>query len=224
MLDKRVKSEAAKLKTRRARDARREVYRRERYHLSAAQAAAAAGFPLNFAIMVSWSALGIDDARGAELALWSALRSCAAGSGFPWVALRAPEKVAGRGGRHVHFVCHVPDDAARLRIIQLIAEKTAAPPAWVSTEIEGRRLQDRGHRISGVMNKSRGGEWLVQRNIPRLGGIDTLVKYDAKASGKAAVDGQHRLSQKLKLMMRTRQISAHGLPDRDIIEHHGKAA
>jgi hypothetical protein len=184
-------------------DARRETYR------IAARAASRAGFVLNVHITVSWTMLGIDDAHGAELALWRSLRTLAKSGGFPWLAIRAPER-AGRGGRHVHILCHAPDDAARLAIIGLIAEKTGAPRAWL--HLDGKRLQDCGRRIEGIMAKSDGGHWLAQRNVDHRGGIEGLVDYLPKADGKAKVGGQHRMSGTLAALVRqaTAHTSNHG--------------
>jgi hypothetical protein len=197
--DKRRKSEAAKRKTAVERNNRRKRNIRKRKWQSANQAAAHAGFPMNTAITASWSQLGIDDAHGAELALWDGLRKLAKDNGFAWLAMRAPEK-GGRGGRHMHLFCHAPDDTARLAIIGLIAEKTGAAWAWL--DLNGRRLKDcgSGKPIHGIMAKSRGGEWMVQRNLPDLGGVDILTAYLAKGDGKSRVDGQHRMSQALEAL------------------------
>jgi hypothetical protein len=199
MFDRRRKSDAEKLKTRQRHNLHRKHNVRKREWQAAKDAAARAGFSMNMVATVSWSLSNIDDAHGAELDLWRHLRVLAKGMGFPWLAMRAPEK-GGRGGRHMHLFCHAPNDAARLAIIALIAEKTGAGLARL--HLDGFRLKDCGRTIQGIMAKSRGGEWMVQRNMPELGDVDILTNYIAKAHGKARVDGQHRLSASLVALVK----------------------
>jgi len=205
-----------KARTRAARIARASARRLLADWARAARAADAAECPLNVAVHLTWSALLHGDMReGHVLGLapverdkrfWDALRLCAARAGVPWVALRGPE-YDGRRGLHLHLVLHLPDSAAVHDAIGVIERLTGAPAERVI--MEGRTWR----RHHGVVARSACGGWLLQRHVAARGGSgEKLAAYAGKGSGKALVEGQHRLSNELATLARqaTARTSSHG--------------
>lgn len=203
-MDRRRKTAAQKERTKRERIARRDRRERQRTWSLAGQAAHLANMPINFSLTLSSHHLA--DEYGAspnflsqsperqELRIWAALRRVAQRHEVQWIAARAPEHDKGKG-RHVHIVAHMPSDAAMRDAISAIERITGVSAAW----IDGRGLS-LGHHLHGVIAKSPGGAWMMQRDVIGEPGNPHLMAYVAKGSGKRRVDGQHRLSQDLRAL------------------------
>ena len=215
-VDRRRKSEAAKARTAAAQIARAMARRRVTDWTAAASAAEAAGHPLNVALHITWSALAGGDRREGhclgvpaverERRLWRVLRLVAVRARVPWLAARAPEHDKARG-LHLHMVLHLPDAAAIRDAIGQVERLTGAPAEFVDTS--GRKVRGLGRRHHGVVARSACGGWLWQRNIEALGGGGIgIAQYAAKGTGKAAVEGQHRLSNELSALARSGEFLA----------------
>ena len=209
--DGRRKSEATKTATKRARIARASARRRLNTWSSAASAAEAAGYPLNVALHVTWSALVEGERREGhvlglpaverERRLWSALRLVAARARVPWLAVRAPEHDT-RRDLHLHVALHLPDAAAIRDAIGVVERLTGSPAERV--DMRGWSVRGGGRTHYGVVARSGCGGWFLQRRVEALGGSGVaLVAYAAKGDGKAAVEGQHRLSNALSALARS---------------------
>ena len=203
--DKRRRTEEQKAKTRAARITRASKRRRVSTWSDAASAAAAVGNPLNVALHVTWSALEHGDRRdghilglGAverERRLWAELRLVAARAGVPWLAVRGPEYDRQRG-LHLHVALHLPTVAAMRDALGVVERLTGAPAEWIDTG--GRAVRGLGRRHHGVVARSACGGWFLQRHLESKGGDGlAIAAYAAKGDGKAAVAGQHRLSNAL---------------------------
>ena len=209
--DRRRKSASAKAKTRAARIARASSRRRLNTWSSAASAAEAAGYPLNVALHVTWSALVHGDRRDGhilglgpverERRLWAELRLVAARAGVPWLAVRAPEHDT-RRDLHLHVALHLPDAAAIRDAIGVVERLTGSPAERV--DMRGWSVRGGGRTHYGVVARSDCSGWFLQRRVEALGGSGVaLVAYAAKGDGKAAVEGQHRLSNALSALARS---------------------
>lgn len=207
--DGRRKSEAAKAKTKAARIARASAQRRVKKWSDAAKAAEAVGNPLNVALHVTWSALeggyrreghilGLGPVER-ERRLWAELRLVAARAGVPWLAVRGPEHDR-RRRLHLHAVCHLPNVKAVRDAINEVDRLTGAPAAWIAPA--GRTLRGDGRTNHGVVAMSACGGWFLQRCIAGKGSGIGIAAYAAKGDGKAAVEGQHRLSNALAALAR----------------------
>ena len=214
--DGRRRSEAAKAATKRARIARASARRRVITWSSAASAAETAGCPLNVALHVTWSALVEGERRDGhclglsaverERRLWSALRLVSARAGVSWLAARGPEHDRQRG-LHLHLVLHLPDAAAIRDAIGQVERLTGSPAEWIDTR--GRTVRGLGRRHHGVVAQSACGGWFLQRHVEGRGGSGVeLVTYAGKGDGKAAVEGQHRLSNELSALVRAQRQAA----------------
>lgn len=203
-MDKRRKTEAQKARTRRARIDRQSAQRRRRKWQEAGRIAHEAGLPFSFHLTLTWGVIdnddyrpsaGISDLPHAERArrVWNALKRIADRRGVPWIAARAPEYDRNKR-HHLHLAGHMPHDALR-DVITTIERVTGAPAAW--TDLRGRRLG----RLQGVLAKSEGGGWLLQRDVQGETGNPYLLRYIAKGSGKRTAEGQHRLSRDLTAML-----------------------
>jgi hypothetical protein len=174
-------------------------------------AASSAGYPLNIALTVTWAALQDGDRRlghildmaavEREKRLWSELRMVAARAHVEWIAARAPEHDRKRG-LHLHLAMHLPADSRAIRdALEVVEGLTGAPAVWCY--MRGRTLRGGGRVTQGVVAKSACGGWLLQRHVPTGNGSgEHLAKYAAKGTGKAKVEGQHRLSNDLKALTR----------------------
>jgi hypothetical protein len=176
----------------------------------AASAAASAGVAINVALHVTWGALLHGDKREGhvlglapserEKRLWAALRLCAARHGVPWVAARAPEYDKTRG-LHLHVVLHLPDTRAIRDALEVVEKLTGAPAEW--SDMRGCSIRGFGRMHHGVVARSACGGWFMQRHVETAGGNGLRIAgYAAKGDGKAAVDGQHRLSNALTSLAR----------------------
>jgi len=203
--DKRRKTPAQKAKTAVARIARAAGRRRLRLWAAAAPVALSAGYPLNIALTVTWAALQDGDRRlghildigtvEREKRLWAELRMVAARAGVEWIAARAPEHDRTRG-LHLHLAMHLPDSRAMRDALEVVEGLTGAPAVWC--DMRGRTLRGGGRVTQGVVAMSACGGWLLQRHVPTGNGSgEHLAKYAAKGTGKAKVEGQHRLSNEL---------------------------
>ena len=210
--DRRKKTPAQKAKTRAARLVRAATQRRRQLWTAAAPAAEAAGYPLTTALTVTWAALMDGDRRRGhildmdvverEKRLWTELRLVSARSGVDWIAARAPEHDRTRG-LHLHMALHLPDNRAIRDAIEVVERLTGAPAAR-PPDMRGRSLRGGGRRPThGVVAMSACGGWLLQRHVEAAGGSGiALASYAAKGSGKAKVEGQHRLSNGLSALAR----------------------
>ena len=214
--DRRRKTEAAKARTASARIARAAARRRVTTWSSAASAAEAAGHPLNAALHVTWSALEGGERRHGhvlglepverERRLWSALRLVATRARVPWLAARAPEYDQ-RRALHLHLALHLPDTGAFRDVIEVLERLTGAPAERVDMRGWSYRGGGRTHRGIVAWSGCRG--WLLQRRVETLGGSSVdLAAYAAKGDGKAAVEGQHRLSNELSALTRASAATA----------------
>jgi hypothetical protein len=203
--DKRRKTPAQKAKTAAARIARAAGRRRLQLWAAAATAASSAGYPLNVALTITWTTLQTGDKRlghildigtvERERRLWSELRMVAARAGVEWIATRAPEHDRTRG-LHLHLAMHLPDSRAMRDALAVVEGLTGAPAVWC--DLRGRTLRGGGRVTQGIVAMSACGGWLLQRHVPAGNGSgEHLAKYAAKGTGKAKVEGQHRLSNKL---------------------------
>ena len=208
--DGRRKTAAQKAKTATARLARADTHRRQQRWTAAAIAASAAGFQLNFLLTVSWPKIEDGDRRSGhilakkiverETHLWSELRQVAARADVEWIAARAPEYDKTRG-QHIHIPGHLPHDGALRDAINVVETLTGAPAIW--TEMRGRTLRGNGRISHGCVAMSENGCWLLQRHVATAGGSGfALAAYAAKGTGKAKVEGQHRLSNALLTLLR----------------------
>ena len=208
--DRRRKSTAAKARTTSARIERATQRRRVETWTTAASAAEAAGHPLNAALHVTWSALAGGERRhghvlglepvAREQRLWSALRLVAARARVPWLAARAPEYDR-RRALHLHLALHLPGTAAFRDAIEVVERLTGAPAERV--DMRGGSYPGGGRTHRGVVAWSGCRGWLLQRHVEPLGGSGVnLAAYAAKGDGKAAVKGQHRLSNALSALAR----------------------
>lgn len=191
---------------RKHRDRERIDKRRAERWTAAALAAHSAGYPINTFVTVTLHRFD-ERERGAralfiaadfktqESRLWAALRRVAQAHCGVWIAMRAPEHDRGKG-RHVHIACHLPDDASRMDAIVAMERVTGAATAWFKPR--GARLG----RLHGVVAKSAGGAWMIQRDMGSDPGNPNLIDYIAKASGKAKVEAQHRLSDDLSALVK----------------------
>lgn len=206
--DKRCKTEEQKATTRAARIARASARRRVITWSSAASAAETAGYPLNVALSVTWSALVEGERRDGhclglpaverERRLWSALRLVSARAGVPWLAARAPEHDT-RRGLHLHLALHLPDAASIRDALGVVERLTGAPAERV--DMRGWSVRGGGRTHHGVIARSDCGGWFLQRRVEVLGGSGAaLAAYAAKGDGKALVEGQHRLSNGLSAL------------------------
>jgi len=206
--DGRRRSEAAKAKTRSARIARASARRRVSTWSNAASAAAAVGNPLNVALHLTWSALLGGDRRSGhilglspierERRFWSDLRMVAARAEVPWLAMRGPEYDRQRG-LHLHVALHLPTVDALRDALNVVERLTGAPAEWIATE--GRTVRGLGRQHRGVVARSACGGWFMQRHLGETSS-NALAAYAAKGDGKAAVEGQHRLSNALVAITR----------------------
>lgn len=207
--DGRRKSEAAKAKTKAARILRASAQRRVKKWTAAGYAAEVSGYPLNIALHVTWSALDGGDRRdghmlglgpvGRERRLWAELRLVAVRAGVPWLAARGPEHDK-RRRLHLHAGFHLPNVAAIRDAINEVERLTGAPAAWITPA--GRTLRGNGRTNYGVVAMSACGGWFLQRCIAGKGSGVGIAAYAAKGDGKAAVEGQHRLSNALVALAR----------------------
>lgn len=208
--DRRRKTPAQKAKTVAARLARAATRRRVQLWTAAAPAASAAGFPLNTALTVTWTALQDGDRRPGhildvdavkrEKRLWSELRLVAARAGVEWIAARAPEHDRTRL-LHMHITLHLPDTRALRDALDVVERLTGAPASWC--DMRGRTLRGGGRATRGVVAISACGGWLLQRHVEAAGGSGVaLATYAAKGTGKTKVEGQHRLSNSLSALSR----------------------
>lgn len=201
-MDKRFKTAAQKARTKRERIDRRDRRQREREWIAAGQAADRAGVPVDFALTLSLHHLVAEygaserflslSPERQELRIWAALRRVAQRHGVPWVALRAPEHDRTKQ-RHVHIGAHMPSDSALRDAITTIERITGVSAGWI--DCRGRSL---GRWVHGVVAKSAGGAWMIQRDVVGEPGNPHLIAYLAKGSGKRRVAGQHRLSKDLR--------------------------
>lgn len=216
--DGRKKSDAQKAATKAARLDRAAAKRRVEYWKTAATVAAEAGHPLNAAVHLTWSALKHGDRReghvlgrpDAEKCVWSALRLVAARADVPWLAARGPEYDRKRAGLHLHVVSHLPDTPAIRDAINVVERLTGAPAEWIDTK--GRTVRSVGNRRHhGVVAMSACRGWMIQRNVPELGGDGIgVMRYAGKGDGKAQVEGQHRLSNELSGLVRQHRAAQRG--------------
>jgi hypothetical protein len=208
--DGRRKTAAQKAKTATARLARADTHRRQQRWTAAAIAASAAGFQLNFLLTVSWPKIEDGDRRSGhilakkivdrETHLWSELRQVAARAGVEWIAARAPE-YDNKHGQHIHIPGHLPDDRALRDALDVVETLTGAPAMWC--DMRGRTLRGNGRISHGCVAMSENGGWLLQRHVATAGGSGfALAAYAAKGTGKAKVEGQHRLSNALLTLLR----------------------
>ena len=209
--DRRRRTEAAKAQTASARIERAARRRRSETWIMAAAEAEAAGHPLNAALHVTWSALAGGERRHGhvlglepverERRLWAELRLVAARARVPWLAARAPEYDR-RRGLHLHLALHLPDTAAFRDAIEVVERLTGAPAERV--DMRGWSYRGAGRTHSGVVAWSGCRGWLLQRHVETFGGSGVaLADYAAKGDGKAAVEGQHRLSNALSALARS---------------------
>jgi hypothetical protein len=227
-MDRRKKSAADKAATKHARLARAASRRRRITWSTAASAAEAAGYPLNVALHVTWSALVEGDRREGhcigmsaverERKLWSALRLVAARAGVSWIAARAPEYDK-RRGLHLHVMLHLPIDGSHAKgggwklaslgsmggmaairdVIGVVERLTGAPSERV--DMRGWSARGRGRSHHGIVARSACGGWVLQRRVEALGGGGAgLAAYVAKGDGQGLVEGQHRLSNALSAL------------------------
>jgi hypothetical protein len=208
--DRRRTTAAQKAKTAAARLARADTHRRQQRWTAAAIAATAAGYQLNFLLTVSWPKIEDGDRRAGHILakkivdrdthLWSELRPVAARAGVEWIAARAPEYDKTRG-QHLHIAGHLPNDRALRDAINIVENLTGAPAKWC--DMRGRTLPGDGRTSQGCVAMSANGGWLLQRHMATAGGSGfALAAYAAKGTGKAKVEGQHRLSNALLTMLR----------------------
>jgi hypothetical protein len=208
--DRRRKTPAQKAKTQAARLARADTHRRQQRWTAAALAASAAGYPLNFMLTVTWPKIEDGDRRRGhilakkiverEAHLWSELRQVAVRARVEWVAARAPE-FDKTHGQHLHIAGHLPNDAALKDAMNVVEHLTGAPAMWC--DMRGRTLRGGGRISQGCVAMSANGGWLLQRHMATAGGSGfTLATYAAKGTGKAKVEGQHRLSNALLALLR----------------------
>jgi hypothetical protein len=206
--DKRRRTEAQKAQTRANWISAASRRRRVSEWTRAATGAARAGAPLNVALHITWDALLQGDRRDGHILglapaerdkrLWAALRLCAARAGVDWVAARGPEHDR-RRGLHLHVVLHLPDARAIRDCMGVVEKLTGAPAEWA--DMRGRSMRGLGRRHHGVVARSACGGWFLQRHIAAAGGDGLgIAAYAAKGDGKAAVEGQHRLSNALKAL------------------------
>jgi hypothetical protein len=202
-MDKRFKTPAQKARTKRERLDRRNRRHREREWIAAAHAADQAGSPVNFLLTLSLHHLadeygaserflGLSSPENQELRIWAALRRVAQRHGVQWLALRAPEHDRTKQ-RHVHIGAYMPSDRALRDAIASVERITGVSAGWIDSR--GRSL---GRWVHGVVAKSPGGAWMIQRDVIGERGNPHLIAYLAKGSGKRRVEGQHRLSQDLR--------------------------
>lgn len=206
--DRRRRSDAEKAQSRSnwiSAGARR---RRVAQWTQAAAASARAGYPVNVALHITWSALTGGDRRDGhilglspldrEKRLWAALRLCAARAGVPFLAARGPEYDTGRG-LHLHVALHLPDDRAIRDCMDVVETLTGAPAE--SRDMRGRSVRGLGRRHHGVIGLSACRGWFMQRHIAAAGGNGIiLATYAGKGDGQSQVDGQHRLSNALSAL------------------------
>jgi hypothetical protein len=208
--DGRRKTPAQKAKTQAARLVRADTHRRQQRWTAAALAASEAGYPLNFLLTVTWSKIEDGDKRPGhildrltierETYLWAELRQVAVRAGVEWVAARAPEYDSTHGS-HLHIAGHLPDDGALKDALNVVEQLTGAPAMW--RDMRGRTLRGGGRTSQGCVAMSANGGWLLQRHVATAGGDGfTLAAYAAKGTGKAKVEGQHRLSNSLLALLR----------------------
>jgi hypothetical protein len=208
--DGRRKTPAQKAKTATARLARADTHRRQQRWTAAAIAASEAGFQLNFLLTVSWPKIEDGDRRSGhilakkiidrETHLWSELREVAARAGVEWIAARAPE-YDNKRGHHIHIPGHLPDDRALRDALDVVETLTGAPAMWY--DMQGRTIRGNGRISHGCVAMSENGGWLLQRHVATAGGSGfALAAYAAKGTGKAKVEGQHRLSNALLTLLR----------------------
>lgn len=130
-----------------------------------------------------------------ERRLWAELRLVAARAGVEWLAGRGPEYDRQRG-LHLHTVMYLPTAEAMRDAVGVVERLTGAPAEWIDTD--GRTVSGFGRKHHGVVARSACGGWLLQRHLETKGGDGlTIAAYAAKGNGKAAVEGQHRLSNAL---------------------------
>ena len=162
------------------------------------------------ALHITWSALLHGDRLDGhilglspverERRLWSELRLVAARAGVPWLAARGPEYDKQRGP-HLHIALHLPNVAAMRDALGVVARLTGAPAE--RTDMRGWSMRGLGRRHYGVVAVSACRGWLMQRHIEAMGGDGlAIAAYAAKGDGKAAVAGQHRLSNALSALAR----------------------
>jgi|GEM_PF-2679190 len=203
--DARRKTPAQKAKTAAARIARAAARRRVQLWSAAAPAASSVGCPLNIALTITWARLQDSHPRQGhildvaavqrEKRLWSELRMVTARAGVEWIAARAPEYDRTRG-LHLHLAMHLPDSRAMRDALEVVEGLTGAPASWC--DMRGRSLRSGGRVTRGVVAMSACGGWLLQRHDPAGNGSGVhLATYAAKGTGKARVEGQHRLSNDL---------------------------
>ena len=100
------------------------------------------------------------------------------------------------------MVLHLPDTRALRDAIEAIERLTGAPAAR-APDMRGKTLPGGGRPTHGVVAMSACGGWLLQRHVEAAGGSGVaLASYAAKGSGKAKVEGQHRLSDSLSALAR----------------------
>lgn len=209
-VDRRRKSPAEKEQSAATRVARDATKRRVAEWTAAAEAAEAAGYPINVALHITWSALAGGECRPGhclglaapkrEVRIWSGMRQVAARAKVPWLAARAPEYDRKRG-LHLHTMLHLPDEAALRDAVRQIEKLTGAPAEWIDPA--GRSVRSAGRTTHGVVARSACGGWLLQRNVAALGASIGIAAYAAKGDGKAHVEGQHRLSNALSALARS---------------------
>jgi len=208
--DRRQRTAAQKAQTKAARLARADTWRRKQRWTAAALAASEAGYPLNFMVTLSWPKIEDGDRRSGhiltkkivdrETHLWTELRQVAERAGVEWIAARAPEYDKTRG-QHLHIAGHLPNDRALRDAINIVENLTGAPAKW--RDMRGRTLPGDGRTSQGCVATSANGGWLLQRHMATAGGSGfALAAYAAKGTGKAKVEGQHRLSNALLTLLR----------------------
>jgi len=206
--DKRRRTEAQKAQSRANWVLKASRRRRVSEWTQAATGAARIGMPLNVALHITWSALYVGDRRDGHILglppldrdkrLWAALRLCAARAGVPFLAARGPEYDK-RRGLHLHVVLHLPDTRAIRDCMDVVEKLTGAPAEW--SDMRGRKIPGLGRKHDGVVARSACRGWFLQKHIAASGGDGLgIAAYAAKGDGKAAVEGQHRLSYALKAL------------------------
>jgi len=207
--DRRQRTPEQKRQTKVARLSRADDQRRRRQWFVAAVAAETAGHPLSITLHITWGALKHDNGAMGSKAflglpeierqkkLWTSMRQVVIRHGVPWLAGTAPEHDAHRK-LHLHMVMHLPDSAIH-DAVACLERLTGVRTEW--TEPRGRTFHGPGRQVYGAVAKSACGGWLLQRNL-RVGvsGSEGIAAYASKASGKALVEGQYRLSNALSAL------------------------
>jgi hypothetical protein len=187
--------------------------KRQRQFAAAAVASSAAQYPLTFTFCLTWDALAragerrdghclhLPEAKRVSR-LWRNLKSMCRRHGLTFIAMRGPEYDA-RKGSHMHVSMHLPDYLLP-DLVNILTHITGAP-ADIATSFTASEMK-RGYKARSAC---RG--WLVQRNMRAGNGGDVRVaEYLSKASSRAGVVVQYRLSDALSALVKAQALATGG--------------